>query len=139
MQAEFRRAQNMKVVRLELTNNTQVELRRTIQRGAREAAKKTTDAVFSRIRVFNFKPTLRRIKDELARPIQSKLVENIYIFNLSPRSHEEPKRRGRKAGKTEADRIPTPNRTLSFRDQFQANPPPIKALIFPEDPGLLNH
>ena len=92
MPTEFRKTQNMKVVRLELTNKTQVELRGTDQHGARKAAKKTTDASFGRIRVFNFKPVLRRIKDESGRAVQRKPVGKIHIFNPSPRSHEEAQR-----------------------------------------------
>ena len=139
MKAESRRAQNTKVVRLEVKINTQVELRRTDHHRAREAAKKTTDAGSSRIRVFKFRPKLCRIKDELARPVQSKLVAEIHIYTLSPRTHEEPKKRGRKSGKTEPDRNPIPKRILSFRDWFRAIPPPITAAIFPENPGLLNY
>jgi len=41
------------------------------------------------------------IEEELARPIQRKLVAKIHTFNLSPRTHEEPTRWRRKAGKTE--------------------------------------
>ena len=139
MEAKSRQAQNTKVVRLDVKSNTQVESRRTIQHGAREAAKKTTDAGSSRIRVFKFRLKLRRIKDELARPIQRKLVAEIHIYTLSPRTHEEPKKRGRKSGKTEPGRNPTPKRILSFRDWFRAIPPPITAAIFQENPGLLNY
>jgi len=56
MPTESRKTQNMKDVRLELKNKTQVELRGTDQNGARKAAKKTTDTSFGRIRVYNFKP-----------------------------------------------------------------------------------
>ena len=47
LQAESRQVQNMKVVRLELTNHPEVESRRTNQQGRRKAAKKTTGSGFS--------------------------------------------------------------------------------------------
>ena len=113
--AESRKTQNMKVVRLELTNKTQVELRGTDQHGARKAAKKTTDESFGRIRVFNFKPVSCRIKAELARAVQRKLVANIQFYNSSPRSREEAQKRGRKTGNTEAAGNPSSNQTQSCR------------------------
>jgi len=42
-------------------------------------------------------------------------VENIQVYNPSPRSREEAQRRGRKTGNTEAGRISSSIRTLSCR------------------------
>jgi len=92
-----------------------VELRGTDQHGARKAAKKTTDESFGRIRVFNFKPVSCRIKAELARAIQRKLVANIQVYNSSPRSREEAQKRGRKTGNTVAAGNPSSNQTRNCR------------------------
>ena len=128
--AESRKTQNMKVVRLELTNKTQVELRATDQHGARKAAKKATGESFGRIRVFNFKPVSCRIKAELARAVQRKLVANIQLYNSSPRSREEAQKRGRKIGNTVAGGIPSSIRTQSCRADSGRIPHQLKPVFF---------